>query len=373
VAPAPWVLGALPEQRAPRDRRGLRRARSPTELPVEDLGEPGGIPIVDRAIPADHITDLGGELAREGGTELGARSRRRPFGLARQRRITQSAAADCRRRPASLGRAARREHDERRLRLAQRVDEVARAGGFGAAFGGLEQQHRAPARDDVAVAGEMHRLEWPLLRGEPSRQEAEIAGLFHHHVHALLAPCRLEDRRFLGLVVEVDLALGRGRHEHQLHVPTERLPRRRRRADPAGDGEELQGIDRQRPAAACQQLPRCVHQSELAGIIPPAQPDLQGAVPGHFHPCSRPAGLVEPSEHLAPDRAQLVFAIPRGGGVVACGPRLEALCRIVEAETGLRPVALDGAEDILADQFDPGRRHELPQVRALQTMSIAAM
>ena len=73
---------------------------------------------------------------------------------------------------------------------------------------------------------QVQRLARPFRRGQPASQKAQDPGLLDNQVDPLVVLGRLQDRCFLGLVVELDLARRRRRHEHQpqIAVPRARAP-----------------------------------------------------------------------------------------------------------------------------------------------------
>ena len=131
--------------------RSPRHRKAAAKLVIEHRGEGRGVRVVDRAVPAHDIGYDGRQLPREGRRSL-----------------------------AEFGGAAGRQHHQRRRRRPERLRDVADAGDMQVPFRRFEQQHRVVTADNIAVAGQMQRLERPLVRRQAVAERRQGTGLLDH-------------------------------------------------------------------------------------------------------------------------------------------------------------------------------------------------
>ncbi len=351
--PVPAALPRLgpAQQRAAAQRRrpGHRRTLMAQGL-VEHRGEVGGVVVIDRAVPAHHIGDLGGQLAHERGLAPLAR----------------------------LGRPAGRHHHQPWRRGAQGRQQIARLRMGRSAGFVLQHQDRPKRSIQVAMAGDVQGLERAFVAGHPQAQRRQRPGFLDHQMHPMGAPGGLQERRFLALVVQHRRhILRRGRQEHQLDVFVARRQHIPGRPDPTPHLEELQIVLRQGASRVGQDLPRGVKQPRLAWIGRVAiDPDLQLAVPRRPGPASRPARLVKPGEHLMTDIGDQAAADIRlgplalQGHVIARRPVRQPRQRFVPAQ--LRLVGAQPADHLLAAKRDNPQWHSNPQRQCEERSTFAS-
>jgi hypothetical protein len=359
-------VGRLQAERLPRHSRRVGDGRARRQFSIEMRREGDRIRVVDRSVPANDVGDRRREPAHKRRREVVPR-----FGdglalLAPDARALAAAGeAWGRACAATLRRAAGRQNHQRRRLVPEFAQDRAGADASLAALGGLQQQDWARLLVDVAVTGKLQRLKGSVDRGQSRFQELERARFLHDDPH--LQPLRrVEDRRFLGLVIQFVLAFRRRRHKHQLQVAVARLERQRHRADAARDDEQAIFVERERRAVrARKQLPRCVEQRFLLRAAGAAHANLEAAVARAERPGRGPAAFVEPSEHRAPDLRKLAFVVEPRGLVVALRPRLQLRNRRLGGKPRLFASALDRGENVGAYEFDQTRRHRyvLPRSR----------
>jgi hypothetical protein len=191
MPPTLAVLTMLLQQRPTGHRRRPGHWRTAPQFAIEHLREVGRIAVVNRAVPAHHVGNLCRQLAGKRGGNLRTDVAWLPhpvplhIGLYSPiARIAPPNAIHCAARPADLSHTARRRHHQRGRRGPERLRDLPRVDQIGLALGRLKQQHRSPALVDIAMTGQMYRLERTLLRCQSTPEKRQRAGLLDNHVHA---------------------------------------------------------------------------------------------------------------------------------------------------------------------------------------------
>ena len=307
--------------------------------PIERFGKAGGVLVVHRTVPTEHLVDAAADqLAHQGRTV--ARVGRGPGG-------------------GPAGRQNDQPHD---------LAAVGVGGGEGAGeFAGrnlvllatciLEQENRLAVRRFGTVAGEVNDLGQGVFAGsQTQRQPVERTAFLDGQVQLLQAGGGLQNARLLGFEVERLLPGWRRRQEQQAEVAVLRLARCSWRPDAAGDFKGLGDVRRQVSRLGTgigQQFPRRVVQQPAQPVagVGCLQQQAVGAVLAQ--PRAQPAGAVEPARHLAADGEQFAVGVSGGSLVVAPRPVLQLfLCRIgsgrplgsgaAAIDTGTQSVAAGG-------------------------------
>ena len=357
VPSALWIARPQPQQRPPPHRRRPRHRRPQPQLAIQRRRKRGRVAVVDRAVPTQDVRHLRHQLPRKRGRKLRPRARHDTAVAPRPKRLRISprlapTQAPGRTRRTYLRRAACRQRHQLRPQRTERRNHIARRRLLGLALRRLQQQDRTQRAIDIAMAGQVQRFEWPFRRRQPALEKPQNAGLFDDQVDPLVIPCRLQDCRLFTLIVELDLALRRRRHEHQPQIAMARLRRLFRPPHPPRHHKQLQRVTRQRAIRFRQQLPRRIEQRRIAYPAGTAlNPHLQLAVAGPRNPRRRPARFVQPAVHLLPDRRKIPLPVARRRRLVPPRPLREPRQCCIQREPNLDASADHRTQNVRPSQL----------------------
>ena len=330
---------------------------------VEPLGEHCRRAVIDRTVPADH--------GRHPGCDQRRRERMRCEAVPASSRAGPARAVVPRRQvPGRVrpGRGQARRHEQQPRCGRQQAHQIGGRRQTAPAHLVLHQQNRHPRHPGPnrpviqPVTRQMHHRH-PAQLSQPVRELLRVTGVLDQQIDAALAH-RAEDRRLLGLKIQLALTPRRRRHERQAQpepVKPWALPRR---AQPPHHAEPGQLILRQKPAARPgQQLKRSPQHRPALIRRRPRAPHLEHQRPGRplQHRTELPLLAVQPAVQFPAqfNEHASIRACPHRPHITVGQPSQELHISTLNWPTG--PDPLITSQYLKTDAIDNQATHHVPQ------------